>query len=127
MRSGLQRKGEMSFPLLEMTTHRDGNTVSIINLPKEISNFLFDRAREVFGAQELGITTREWAHVLGVTDRMVRLWRSGLQPLHKRYILSVARAAQDYCKRARARIDSIQEWAEQVVIMSAVDGMKESK
>jgi len=123
MRSGLQRKGEMSFPILE----RNEKVVSILDLPKDLTDFIFSRAREVFGAQELGITTREWAHVLGVTDRMVRLWRSGLQPLHKRYILSVAKAAQDYCKRARARIDSIQEWAEQVVIMSTVDGFKEGK
>lgn len=127
MRSGLQRKEDLSLPKSEVTVNRGDNIVSILGTSKDLSNFVFDRAREVLTALELGIKAEEWADVLGVTDRWVRMWKSGLKPVHKRYILSIARAAQEYCKRARARIDSIQEWADQVVIMATVDGFKEGK
>jgi len=114
----------MSLPFSEMPLEEEAAITPILDLERSFTSFVLSRAQEALGAQELGINAQQWAHVLGVTDRWIRMWRSGLHPIHKRYILSIAKVTQEYCKRAAARIQSLQTWAEQVVIMSAVDDLR---
>ena len=79
---------------------------------------------EILKAVELGISSQEWAGILGVSERWVRTWKSGMSPVDKKYLKGIARRALAGLPDAEARLHDIRVLALSILNNSALDEIK---